>query len=235
MAAQPAQPARFKLHGEPPDVFTRDQTEAEAFKQQFNVYWYINPEHEIMAMPYYHIIQHLSLIKGPLVNDWKEDQIADLGGKTTWAQDPIGQDQKILWTDYLTTFDNMFTDTTKKQTAQSQLKHLRMKDEDLDTYVAKFRHLARDARYDLAALRTANLFALGLRGTFTMPAYTWTTNLKPSLNGSPQQRKNWQNEPNDMPCKNQPIKCRPTMDNHTNDLMATENIYTLMTEQYQWM
>ena len=57
----------------------------------------------------------------------------------------------------------MFTDTTKKQTAQSRLKHLRMKDEDLDTYVATFRHLARDAGYDLAALGMADLFTLGLR------------------------------------------------------------------------
>ena len=79
------------------------------------------------------------------------------------SQNPIAQDQEILWNEYIAAFDSMFTDTTKKQKAQSQLKHLRMKEEDLDTYIAKFRHLARDAGYDLAALGTADLFALGLR------------------------------------------------------------------------
>jgi hypothetical protein len=38
-----------------------------------------------------------------------------------------------------------------------------MRDDDLDTYIARFKHLARDAGYDLTALGTADLFALGLR------------------------------------------------------------------------
>jgi hypothetical protein len=38
-----------------------------------------------------------------------------------------------------------------------------MKDNDLDTYISKFKHLARDAGYDLTAMGTADLFALGLR------------------------------------------------------------------------
>jgi hypothetical protein len=38
-----------------------------------------------------------------------------------------------------------------------------MKDDDLDTYISTFKHLARDARYDLTAMGTVDLFALGLR------------------------------------------------------------------------
>src|SRR6267154_4907020 len=38
-----------------------------------------------------------------------------------------------------------------------------MQDDDLDMYIARFKHLAQDAGYDLAALATADLFALGLR------------------------------------------------------------------------
>jgi hypothetical protein len=38
-----------------------------------------------------------------------------------------------------------------------------MKDDDLDTYISKFKHLARDAGYDLTAMGTVDLFALGLR------------------------------------------------------------------------
>jgi hypothetical protein len=152
-----------KLKGEAPDTFTGDRTESEAFKQQFQVYWYMNPNNEIMRTPYYRVMQHLSLIKGPLVNDWKADQISDLVEKTTRAANPIGYDEDILWNEYIQTFNDAFTDTTKKQKAQSELKHLRMRDDDLDTYIARFKHLARDAGYDLTALGTADLFALGLR------------------------------------------------------------------------
>jgi hypothetical protein len=152
-----------KLKGEAPDTFTGDRTESEAFKQQFQVYWYMNPNNEIMRTPYYRVMQHLSLIKGPLVNDWKADQITDLVEKTTRAANPIGYDEDVLWNEYIQTFNDAFTDTTKKQKAQSELKHLRMRDDDLDTYIARFKHLARDAGYDLTALGTADLFALGLR------------------------------------------------------------------------
>ena len=152
-----------KLRGELPDVFTGNRAESEAFKQEFQVLRQMNPNNEIMRTPYYRVMQHLSLIKGPLVNDWKQDQIADLVQKTTRAQNPLGYDEEVLWTAYQTAFDDAFTDTTKKQGAQSKLKHLRMQDDDLDTYIARFKHLARDAGYDLAALATADLFALGLK------------------------------------------------------------------------
>jgi hypothetical protein len=38
-----------------------------------------------------------------------------------------------------------------------------MKDDDLDTYMFIFKHLAWDTEYNLTAIGTANLFALGLR------------------------------------------------------------------------
>jgi hypothetical protein len=113
-----------KLKGEAPDTFTRDSTESEAFKQQFQVYWYMNPNNKIMRTPYYHVMQHLSLIKGPLVNDWKADQISELVEKTTRPVNPIGYDENALWNEYIQAFNNAFTDTTKKQKAQSELKHL---------------------------------------------------------------------------------------------------------------
>jgi hypothetical protein len=65
--------------------------------------------------------------------------------------------------DYMTAFDTAFTDTTRQQTAQAQLKHLWMKNDDLDTYISVFKHLAQDAGYNLTAMGTADLFALGLR------------------------------------------------------------------------
>jgi hypothetical protein len=79
----------------------------------------------------------------------------------------VARGAEDLWMDYMTAFDAAFTDTTRRQTAQAQLKHLRMKDDDLDMYISSFKHLARDAGYDLTAMGTADLFALGL-------CYEWT-------------------------------------------------------------
>ena len=42
----------------------------------------------------------------------------------------------------MTAFDAAFTNTTRQQTAQAKLKYLWMKDDDLDTYISTFKHLA---------------------------------------------------------------------------------------------
>ena len=66
------------------------------FKQQFCVYRHLNPNYKIIAIPYYCIMQHLALIKKPLVNDWKDNQIQDLIDKTMWAQNPIAYGDEDL-------------------------------------------------------------------------------------------------------------------------------------------
>ena len=45
----------------------------------------MNDNHEIMMTPYYHVMQALSLIKGPAVDDWVGDRMRDLVDKVTRA------------------------------------------------------------------------------------------------------------------------------------------------------
>jgi hypothetical protein len=78
MAAQQPAAQTGRLRGEAPDIFHGDRSKSETFKQQFKVYQGINDNHEVMQNPYYRTMQALSLIKGPLVNDWVDDQITDL-------------------------------------------------------------------------------------------------------------------------------------------------------------
>jgi hypothetical protein len=75
MAAQQPAAQTGRLRGEAPDIFHGDRSKSETFKQQFKVYQGINDNHEVMQNPYYRTMQALSLIKGPLVNDWVDDQI----------------------------------------------------------------------------------------------------------------------------------------------------------------
>jgi len=53
-------------------------------------------------------------------------------------------------------------DTAKAQTAFTKLQHLKMYKGNLDTYIATFKHLARDAGYDTNTASTVNMFAQNL-------------------------------------------------------------------------
>jgi hypothetical protein len=76
--AQPAGPETGRLRGEVPDTFTGDRKKSELFKVQFKVYKGLNDNHEIMIVPYFRAMQFLSLIRGPLVDDWVSDQVTIL-------------------------------------------------------------------------------------------------------------------------------------------------------------
>jgi len=78
-------------------------------------------------------------------------------------QNPIGRDQEVLWTNFVTAFDGTFTDTTKKQKAHAMIQQIQMKGDNLDGYIAAFKCLAKEARYALDAAGTINIFALGLK------------------------------------------------------------------------
>jgi hypothetical protein len=126
MAAQQPAAQTGRLRGEAPDIFHGDRSKSETFKQQFKVYQGINDNHEVMQNPYYCTMQALSLIKGPLVNDWVDDQITDLMEKVSRQQNPIPRTEPALWTDFMAAFNAAFTDTTKRQKAQTAIQQLRM-------------------------------------------------------------------------------------------------------------
>jgi hypothetical protein len=104
----------------------------------------------------------LSLIKGPLVDDWTNDQIDQLEDKVTRAINPIGQDNEVLWNEFVVELDSHFADTTRKQKAYAALQDLCMRGDDFDSYCATFKYLAKQAGFALTADATIHLFALGL-------------------------------------------------------------------------
>jgi hypothetical protein len=162
MATQPAAQTGH-LRGEAPDIFHGDRSKSKTFKQQFKVYQGLNNNHEVMQNPYYCTMQALSLIKGPLVNDWVDDQITDLMEKVTCQQNSIPRTEPALWTNFMTTFNTAFTDTMKRQKAQTAIQQLRMRGDNLDAYVSTFKHITKEAEYALDANGTIHLFTLGLK------------------------------------------------------------------------
>ena len=105
----------------------------------------------------------LTLIKGPLVDDWASDQVQALKEKVTQPVTPISQDQEVLWTDFITTFNSNYTDVTKKQQALGMLYQLRMQKDCFDNYVTTFKHYAKQVEFDLSYLATIQLFAIGIK------------------------------------------------------------------------
>jgi Retrotransposon gag protein/Zinc knuckle len=145
-----------------PDFFNGDRTKSETFKRQFKLYQGLNANHEVMRTPYLRTMLMLTLIKGPLVEDWVADQVNELEAKVNDPANPRLPTDNTLWTEFITAFDNNFTDVTRKQQALSALYHLRMQKDRFDDYVAAFKHYAKQANFDLAHEATIRLFAMGI-------------------------------------------------------------------------
>ena len=100
-AAQPAQAAPAvattdKLRGTPPEIFKGDRRHSELFLHQFNLFWGLNKTYEIMQVPYFHTMYALSLMRGPNIDDWDNDQVLLLRELTTRAQNPIDRNDQQL-------------------------------------------------------------------------------------------------------------------------------------------
>jgi hypothetical protein len=131
----------------------------------------MNENNEMFQSPYLCINLALSLIRGPNVNNWVQAQIEELHRRLS----PAGgftQDQEILWTDFRNTFTTAFTNTTERQRAVTTLHDLKMKGDDLNTYIARFRALARKAGHPLDNPGTMDNFARGLKKGLLMAILT---------------------------------------------------------------
>jgi hypothetical protein len=150
------------LRGIVSDKFDGDRTKTNTFLWEFDILWNMNKDNEMFQSPYLRINLALSLIRGPNVNNWIQAQIEELcrrlapGGGFT-------QDQEALWTNFRNTLTTAFTNTTERQRAVTALHDLKMKGDDLDTYVARFRALARKAGHPLDNPGTMDNFARGLK------------------------------------------------------------------------
>ena len=66
-----------KLGGNPQKEFHRDREESKSFLLNFLLYRGMNPHVEQLAIPYQRSMTFLSYIRGPLINDWVEEQCYD--------------------------------------------------------------------------------------------------------------------------------------------------------------
>ena len=116
-----------------------------------------------MKVPYDHVLTALTYMRGPLINDWVDQQEKRLDKRvdmstTNW----VSESNEILWTEFKAAFLAAWTDTSKKQNAFDQLMRLTMSGWDVDTYIATFDCLTAAAGWDLNSEGTIAKFREGL-------------------------------------------------------------------------
>jgi hypothetical protein len=69
------------LQGTAPTIFTGERSLSETFMRDFKIYKIMNPLADVMKQPYVRVATALSLIRGPKVDNWVDEQLKDLEQK----------------------------------------------------------------------------------------------------------------------------------------------------------
>ena len=160
VAGQPVQiNANGALKGNPPAVFNGDCTKSSGFLIAVKLFKAANRNNEAMSNPYSRVTTVLTYMTGDTMEPWKEDQLNLLNGQVNTGT--LETDEQ-LWNLFEADFKQAFTNTHKARDAMRELNNHQHKD-NLDTYIADFKRLARDAGIPLNDIGTIELFKRGLK------------------------------------------------------------------------
>ena len=149
-----------RLEGNPPDRFTGDWNKTNKFLTQFKRFMLMNAGARIAHNPMARCAYFLSLIDKPKVEGWVEqmynwlDTVDQIPGMI-----PPGQN---AWQVLEGRFKSAFVDYAEDVCAQEELKKLKMKEGNMDEYVATFELLGQRAQGDLNNPFLLTHFAHGL-------------------------------------------------------------------------
>lgn len=161
----PAQnpPSNGGMRRVPPTIFDGTRSRADDFWGQFRWFKMVNRTHDAMKIPYDHILTALTYIRGPLINDWVDQQEKKLADRVNTSKaNWVRKDNEILWAEFETAFLAAWTDTLKKQNTYDQLMRLTMNGWDVDTYITTFDCLTLATGWDSNSEGTIAKFREGL-------------------------------------------------------------------------
>ena len=116
-----------------------------------------------MKVPYDRVLTALTYMRGPLINDWIDQQEKKLDARIdTTKRGHVQETDEVLWNEFEAAFLAAWTDTSKKQNAYDQLMRLTMNGWDVDTYIATFDRLTLAAGWDQNSEGTIAKFREGL-------------------------------------------------------------------------
>jgi hypothetical protein len=140
-----------------PQIFKGDQTKAEAFLRELHLYMMANRGVPGFKSLMRRVAITLTFIKGPKVDGWVEVMLQILE-----QLDPATEDVEYVYTNFLTHFQNQFTNSTKQETTQAALDCLTFKFPFIDQYISDFETLVRKAGYTVGSRESMNYFLKGL-------------------------------------------------------------------------
>src|SRR6266404_3475218 len=113
-----------KLVGNPPQIFDGERERTQLFLSQWEIYWGLNYQVDIMAQPYSRVLCFLSYIQGPEVQDWVTHELR-------WLRDQVHSRHVLpnnpwLWAQMMVHFGNAFVDTMTQSKARHELSKLCM-------------------------------------------------------------------------------------------------------------
>ena len=156
-------PSNGGMRGVPPTIFDGTRSKADDFWGQFRRFKLVNRTHDAMKVPFDRVLTALTYMRGPLINNWVDQQEKKLAARTDMTKHThVREDDKTLWSKFETSFLNAWTDTSKKQNAYDQLMRLTMNGWDVDTYIATFDRLTLAAGWDSNSEGTIAKFCEGL-------------------------------------------------------------------------
>ena len=121
----------------------------------FQIYCGMNPNVDLMTNPYRWTMTFLLYIRGPLVDDWVQEQAQWLVDQTTAG---VLQTEENLWCTIDTRFKQAYMNTAESAKAQHELKMLHIVKDNLNNFISQFQNLANKAGYDLDQWVTLDLF-----------------------------------------------------------------------------
>jgi hypothetical protein len=128
--------ADMRAIGNKPENFYRDRAKANMFIEDVKAYLRLNEDVAGYSSPKNKITFTLICMKGDEVSEW------------TWAMgemlDTLSHNQNVplLWDFFLQEFEVQYLDTAKGDRARAEITKLKLKDNDIDMYIAKFEELA---------------------------------------------------------------------------------------------
>ena len=146
-----------KAMGKTPDDFTGERKEAEMFLEQVENYLFLNKDVAGFNSPMKKIAFTLSCMKGPKIKGWAQDMRIFVSNL-----DPDADNVPALWNQFRWAFQQQYFDHSRVQDARKTLDTIRLKDFNIDEYIAEFEETARDAQYDTSNAETGQKFLFGL-------------------------------------------------------------------------
>jgi len=149
-----------RLEGIHPDKFNGDHFQTTRFLATFNRFMLMNYRADIAKDPIMHSIYFLSLLEGPKCEGWVD-------AANRWLRHVIEDPSMIprrsnAWKELEKRFKEAFSNYAEHERAQDKLKKLKMRNDNLDEYLATFETQALRADIDMNDHTNLRTFALRL-------------------------------------------------------------------------